>query len=106
MKNNTRPVQFSIAPAARIVVVKPKKLSEGAITVASEKTEPPEIGEIVEIGSHGYNERGKLRKWPLSMKKGDTIAYRKFGESSFYIGGEMFKFVSFDDVLAVIKEKK
>jgi co-chaperonin GroES (HSP10) len=40
------------------------------------------------------------------MKMGDVIAYRKFGESSFYIGGEMVKFISFDDVLAVIKEKK
>ena len=66
----------------------------------------PELGEVVVFGGAGVNEKGEPRTYPLNFGVGDTIAYRKFGESSFYIGGELMKFVSFDDVLAVIKEKK
>jgi len=39
------------------------------------------------------------------MKRGDVIAYRKFGESSFHLKGKEYKFVSFDDVLCVFEKE-
>jgi len=38
------------------------------------------------------------------MKVGDIIAYRKYGESKFYIKGKSVLFVTFQDILGVINE--
>ena len=88
---------MKVLPAKKTVVIKPTKLSSfsrGGLEVVSEKQ--PEIGEVVAIGS------GKL---PIEgMKKGDIIAYRKYGEAKFFVGTEQMLFIDFQDVLGVIKE--
>ncbi len=93
---------MKIKAAYRIVVIKPTELGDVGLTSQLEvvQKEQPEIGEVVEIGKPGK------RGYPVKMKKGDVIAYRKFGESSFYLKGEEYKFVSFDDVLAIFEGGK
>ena len=90
---------MKIKASKKIVVVKPKKLADISLTsglvAVSEKV--PEIGEIVEIGS------GKV---PVEMKVGDIVAYRKYGESQFFIGGMEFLFIGFDDILGVLETEK
>jgi len=91
---------MKILPAKKIVVLEPIKLTEigvdKGIAVAEEKA--PEIGKVIAIG-----EAGK-KGLPVKMKVGDIIAYRRYGESKFWIGSKRRLFVSFDDVLGVIKK--
>ena len=84
---------MKIIPAKKIVVIEPTEVKgEGKIEIVQEKQ--PEYGKVIAIGV------GRL---PVKMKIGDTIAYRKYGESKFYLGTEERLFVSFDDVLGIIK---
>jgi len=90
---------MNIFPAKKTVVIKLTTLgnfNKGTLEVVTEKE--PEIGEVIEIGSGKSPVEG--------MKKGDTIAYRKYGESKFFVGTEQYLFISFVDVLGVIKKGK
>ena len=97
---------MKISPAKRIVVIKPTKLKDTFKTgiieaVVSKEKDQPEVGKVIAIGACV-----KKNDPPLKMKKGDIIAYRRYGESRFFLGGEERLFISFDDVLGLIKEGK
>ena len=82
-----------IIPAKKVVVVQLVELkSSSAIDYVQEKKQ--ETGKVVVVGK---GER------PVPMKKGDTIAFRKFGEDKLLIDGKEYLFVTFPDVLGVIK---
>lgn len=85
---------MKILPAKKIVVLEPTELeaSGGLITVEEKK---PEFGTIIAIGEG---------KKPVKMKKGDIVAYRKYGESKFFFGTKQRLFVAFEDILGVIKK--
>lgn len=97
---------MKIIPASRTVVIEPTKLPDtyahNVITgvVVSDKDQP-EIGRVIAIGGST-----KKNDPPIKLKRGDIVAYRKYGESKFYLGGEEVMFISFDDILAVIKKGK
>jgi len=94
-KESTRP-SLKIVPSSKIVVIEPTKVSSSTdiIQAVTEKS-IPEIGRVVAIGD------GKL---PVKMKVGDIIAYRKYGESKFYLHSKVVLFVTFEDILGVINE--
>jgi len=95
---------MKIIPSSRTVVIEPTKLPDTythrVITgvVVSEKDQP-EIGKVLVVGKST-----KKNDPPIKMKEGDIVAYRKYGESKFYLGGEEVMFINFDDILAVIKK--
>lgn len=92
------------AVADRIVVLipgKPKKIASSAIEVVEQKQ--PEMGEVVAIGGNGYSDEGVPRFANLKMEIGDLVAYRRYGSSPFYIGGQQTIFVGFEDLLGVIE---
>jgi len=90
-------------PSNRIVILQPTKLSaSGRIQVVEKDT--PEIGKVIAVGQPGYFDNSEPRAYPITMEIGDTVAYRRYGESKFFIAGQETVFVSFDDILAVIKE--
>lgn len=98
----------SIVPADRIVVLIPAKLTDVSIPVnpiSVVEKDQPEIGEVISVGKSGWFDNGRPKVMPLDMKAGDIVAYRKYGESKFWIGGKQFVFVQADDVLAVLKKK-
>lgn len=88
-------------PADGIVAVKPASLDNvlvGNLTVVSK--DKPEIGEVVAIGQ-------PTPKKPLPIKglrAGDIIAYRRYGESKFFLGGKELYFIDFPDCLAILKK--
>ena len=92
----------TIDPASKIVIVIPTKLQTKSTIQVVEKNEP-EIGEVIAVGKAGYFDNGESRPYPLDLKVGDVIAYRRFGESKFYIDGKLTIFVNQEDILAVIK---
>ena len=87
-----------IQPSKKIVVLKATKLDDiikEKLTIVSTERQQLEIGEIIAIGEG---------KQPLKMKVGDIIAYRQYGGSKFYLGGQETIFVGFEDILGVIKK--
>ena len=82
-----------ITPSKKIVLIEPIEIKAGNnIEYISEKKQ--ETGKVVAIGS------GKL---PVEMKVGDIIAYRRFGEDKLIYEGKEYLFVTFPDVLGIIK---
>ena len=82
-----------IIPAKKVVVIEVVDVKTSSrIEYVQEKKQ--EVGKVIAIGG------GKL---PVEMKVGDTIAYRKFGEDSLFIDGKVYLFVTFADILGLIK---
>jgi chaperonin GroES len=95
--NGTRKIMSKltkILPAEKVVICKdvPEMTTKSGLYTPSE--EKPELGKVYAIG------KGKL---PISIKVGDIIAYRKYTDNQVTIVGENYNFISFKDVLAVIK---
>lgn len=82
-----------IIPSKKVVVIELVGVKSSAgIEYITEKKQ--EIGKIVAIGEG---------KKPVEMKIGDVIVFRKFGEDKLLLGGKEFLFVTFPDILAVLK---
>ena len=82
-----------IIPAKKVVVIELIVLkTTSSIEYPTEKKQ--ETGKVIAIGE------GKL---PVKMKIGDTIVFRKFGEDKLILDGKELLFVTFPDILAVIK---
>ena len=82
-----------IKPAKKVVVIEPMQVKTGnTIELVSEKKQ--ETGKIVAIGEGPR---------PLTMKIGDIVAYRCFGEDKLYLEGKAYLFVTFADILGIIK---
>ena len=94
-------INVPIVPSKKTILLKPVRMEtiggsmiEAASAGGSEK-DKPQVGEILAIG------RGKL---PIDgMKKGDIVAYRRYGDTRFLIKGQEYVFVLFDDLLGIIK---
>jgi chaperonin GroES len=87
-----------ITPSKKIVILKPidtSNLGGSSIIVASDDKDKPLVGEVVIVGG------GKM---PLVMKKGDIVAYRRFGDSKLMVKGQEYVFVGFADVLGIINK--
>ena len=96
--------QPSIVPFDRIVVLIPddKKLASSPVSLVVVEKNQPEIGKVIALGGAGYYEDVKVRPMP-NIAVGDVIDYRKYGESNFWLKSKQTIFVSFDDILGVIK---
>lgn len=91
---------MKVIPARKTIVIKPEESSSahGQLVVVQEKKQ--EVGMVVAIG-----ETDKEHPLPIKgLKKGDKVAYRRFGEQHYFVGTEQYLFVSFDDILGVIKD--
>lgn len=87
-------MDFKIKPAKKVVAIIPKQVRKGGVLDYS-MDKPQETGEVVAIGSG---------KCPIDgLKVGDMVAYRRFGESNYYIGGKEYYFIDFKDILALVK---
>lgn len=89
---------MKVIPARKTVAIKPdeSELSSGKLVVVQEKKQ--EVGVVVAIGDHDKDSPLPVK----GLKKGDRVAYRRFGEQQYFIGTERYLFVSFDDILGVI----
>ena len=98
-----------ITPSKKILVLEPidySGIGGGILTVTtSESKDKPAIGRLLAIGASGKDKNGKNETPPLKLKVGDLVAFRKYGESNFFLGGKEYMFVGFDDVLGVINKK-
>ena len=100
---------FEIVPASNTLVIEPTKLKEIGVvgTIEDLSKEQPQLGRVVKIGARPYVEddptRGE-RIYPVDVKEGDVVAYRKYGEYKFLIAGKRYLFVRMEDVLGIIRK--
>jgi len=82
-----------IIPAKKVVIIENTTLkADSVIDWVTEKKQ--EIGKVIAVG------KGKL---PIDIKKGDIIAFRRFGEDKLFFEGKEIMFVTFPDILAKLK---
>lgn len=68
-----------------------REKSKSGLIIPDDDKQKPELGIVHAIG--------KGTK-PIAMKKGDTIAYRRYADNKIVINGTEYNFISFADVLA------
>jgi len=84
--------------AARKVVICEQphnKTASGLVIPGDKDTKEPELGVVVEIGE------GKL---PVPVEVGDTIVYRRYTDNRITISSKQYNFISFKDIMAVVKD--
>lgn len=89
-----------IIPAKNYVILRPKEeKTPSGLDIVKHDKDMPQIGTVYKIG------KGKL---PLVMKVGDTAIYQKYMTNKTFIAqlGEEFDFIKFENIVAVIPEKK
>ena len=67
---------------------------ESASSIDYHLEKKQEVGKVIAIGEG---------KQPVKMKKGDTVVFRKYGEDKILLDGKEHLFVTFPDILGVIK---
>lgn len=95
--------KLSIEPLADRVVVQPSSKEEisasGIIIPDTAKQEKPEKGTVVAVGP-GKFEDGK--RTPMTVKKGDTVLFSKYGYDEVKIDGTEYLILSESSILGII----
>lgn len=96
----------AVMPLGDRVLVKPfsiedKKTASGIIIPDTISKEKPEQGKVIAVGAGRMNDDGKLV--PMSVKKGDTIIFSKYGPDEIKVDGEEYFILSESSILAIIK---
>ncbi|MEK7125145.1 MAG: co-chaperone GroES [Patescibacteria group bacterium] len=94
---------MKIKPLSDHILIEPLRheVKKGGIILPDTVTkERPEKGKVVAVGP-GKFEDGKLR--PLSVKKGDTVLFTKYGPNELKIDDKEYLIAREDDILAIIE---
>ena len=76
----------------------------GGIIIPDTAQEKPMEGEVLEIGSGGRDETGKLV--PLDVKKGDKILFGKWSGTEVKMGGEEYLIMKESDIMGIMTSRK
>jgi len=79
-----------------------KETKSGILLPETEKMEKGTKGEVVAVGTGRITEAGSVI--PMSVKKGDTVLFSKYGGEEFKIDGIEYFLLREDQILAVIEE--
>ncbi len=94
---------MKIKPLDDRVVVKPSEAEEkssGGIVLPDAAKEKPLMGKVVAIGPGRLMDSGKRGK--MSVKKGDTVLFGKYGGSDVEIDDTEYKILRESEILGVI----
>lgn len=78
-----------------------KKTKSGIIIPETVDKEKPERGKIIAVGPGRVNDQGLLI--PLSVKKGQTVIFSKYGPDEIKIEGKKLFILSESHILAVVE---
>lgn len=93
--------KISFKPLEDRVLVRPadsESVSAGGIVLPDNAQEKPQRGEIVAAGPGRLSKKGE--RLPMPVAVGDTVIYGKFSGNNLDIGGEEFKVLRADEILA------
>jgi chaperonin GroES len=91
-----------LKPLADKVVIKPgpeEERSSGGIVLPDTAKRKPQEGKVVAVGPGKLLEDG--RRAAMSVKKGDTVIYSKYGGTEITVKGEDLVILGEDEILAV-----
>lgn len=93
--------QVAFTPIEDRVLVRPdesESVSAGGIVLPDNAKEKPQRGVVVAIGPGKLNKKGE--RMPMPVAKGDAVIYGKYSGNDIEIGGEDYKVLRADDILA------
>ena len=77
------------------------KTASGILIPDTAEKERPEQGKIIAVGAGKRGEDGKLI--PLSVKKGQTVLFSKYGPNEIKVDGKEYLIAREEDILAIIE---
>lgn len=102
---------MKIKPLADRVLIEPVSSEEvkkiGKISIVMPQTadkERPEQGRVVAVGPGRFDEDGE-RRIPMSVKKGDTVLFTKYGPNEIKVDGKEYLIAEEKDILAILEIK-
>ena len=96
----------SIKPLGQRVLVKRVESEEktaGGLYLPDTAKEKPQEAEVVEVGTGGRDDDGKLIDF--NVKKGDRVLISKYGGTEVKLDGQELLIISESDILCIIKGK-
>ncbi|AQT70249.1 co-chaperonin GroES [Anaerohalosphaera lusitana] len=96
---------MKLKPLDDRVVVKPQEAEEktaGGIVLPDSAKEKPLMGEVVAIGTGKLLENGS--RGEMSVKKGDTVLYGKYGGSDVEVEGTEYKILREAEILGIVEK--
>ncbi len=96
----------SIKPLGQRVLVKRVESEEktaGGLYLPDTAKEKPQEAEVVEVGTGGRDDDGKLIDF--NVKKGDRVLISKYGGTEVKLDGQELLIISESDILGIIKGK-
>ena len=96
---------MKIKPLYDRVLVKrkePKEEVKGGIIIPDTAKEKPLEAEVIAVGDGRVNEDGK--KFPLTVKAGDTVLIGKYAGTEIKIDDEEYLIMREDEILAVVEK--
>lgn len=95
-----------LRPLADRVVVKAlegEEKTSGGIILPDTAKEKPQKGKVIAVGEGRVLKDGK--RAPLSVKKGDTVIYAKYGGTEVKVNGDEVLVLREEDILGVLLEE-
>lgn len=99
---------MKIKPLADRVLIEPMSAEEvkkiGNISIVLPQTaskERPEQGKVIAVGAGKIGKDGKIM--PLSVKKGETVLFTKYGPNEIKIDGKEYLIAKEEDILAILE---
>jgi chaperonin GroES len=96
---------MKLKPLDDRVVVKPQDAEEktaGGIVLPDTAKEKPLMGKVVAVGTGKLLDNGKRAQ--MSVKKGDTVLYGKYGGSDIEIDEQEYKILHESEILGVVEK--
>jgi len=91
-----------LKPLGDRVVVKPapeEETTSGGIVLPDTAKKKPQEGEVIAVGPGKLLENGK--RAPMSVSKGDTVVYSKYGGTEITIKGKEYVVIEEDQIMAI-----
>ncbi len=97
---------MKLKPLDDRVVVKPNEAEEktaGGIVLPDAAKEKPLQGKVIAVGPGKLLDNGK--RGEMSVKKGDTVVFGKYGGSDIEIDGTEYKILRESEILGIVDKK-
>ncbi|MDE2126861.1 MAG: co-chaperone GroES [Armatimonadetes bacterium] len=95
---------MALRPLRDKVVVKPSEEEDktsGGIFLPDSAKKKPQEGKVVAVGTGRVLDDGKVKK--ISVKKGDTVIYSKYGGTEITVEGEDLVLLDEDQIFAIVE---
>lgn len=96
---------MKIQPLHDKVIIKPLNEEEvtesGIVLPDTVDKEKPMQGEVIAVGPGKMDESGK--RIPMSVKKGETVLFTKYGPDEVEIDGDEYLVIEEDKILGIVK---